>query len=168
MRPAPGTTRTVRWHAAAGLDGFVSTRAASSDAAAEGKQTTVLHAEQLYTLDGVPVNVVVALHWSIRDAQKAALAASTRSSIKGVIHAVLCEVVSSTMLGALLTERALVELRLCNRLTGALAGCGIAVRSCRIRDVGVPPGVRDSGVGRVLEQLDQIVHRHRIIRRWGT
>ena len=168
IRYAPGSMRTVQWHAATGPAGFVSVRAPSPDPASERPQTTVVHSEHLYTRDWVPVNVVVALHWLIRDVQKASAAvALDRSTVKSVTQASLGEVVSSTMLGALLVEHAIVELKLCRRMASALTRLGIEIRSCRIRDVAVPPDVRDSGVGRVLEQLDQVVHRHRITRLWG-
>lgn len=161
------STRVVQWHAATGPVGFVSARAPSRDAASEGS-TTVLHAEHLHTRDWVPVNVVVALHWHFRDVQRAAVAvALSRSNVKSVTQASLAEVVGSTMLSALLVEHSMVELRLCNRMASALAGLGIGLRSCRIRDVAVPPDVQDSGVARVLEQLAQVRHRERVIRLWG-
>jgi hypothetical protein len=58
LRYAPSAKPVVRCEAAAGLRGFVSLRTPSDDASSAGHQTTVLHAERLYTQDWVPVNVV--------------------------------------------------------------------------------------------------------------
>ena len=147
--------------------GVVAIRAASPASAVDRSQTTVLHAEHLYTRDWVPVNIAVALHWHIRDAQKAVAGALARSNVKDATQSSLREVVGSIMIGALLVEHAMVELSLCKRMTSAVAGLGIEVHSCRIRHVAVPPDVRESGVTRVLEQLGEVLHRHRVIRRWG-
>lgn len=131
----------------------------------DGNQTTVLHAENLYTRDGVPVNVVVALHWHIRDGAATAVAvARARLSVKGVVQASLGDVVGSTMFGALLAERRVVERHICIRLAGALADLGIATRSCRIRVVAVPSVVQDSGAVWVLEELKQMLLGHRVTR----
>ena len=162
------TTMGPTWPVAAGMTGFAPLRVPGRRAANEGEQITALHAEHLYTRDWVPVNVVVTLHWSIRDLQKAAaVAALAQSNVRSASQASLSEVVGATMLGELLVEHVMVEPRLCRRMTGALADLGIELHACRIRDVSVPPAVRDAGVGRVLEQLDEALSHHRLMRLAG-
>jgi regulator of protease activity HflC (stomatin/prohibitin superfamily) len=161
-RYASGPLRTVQRHAAAEC---ASADTSSPDATNEPNRTTVLRAEHLHTQDRVPVDVVVALQWHIRDAQRAAMAAAhARSSVKGVTQASLGDVIGSTMFGALLAERREVEQQLCGDMTAALADLGVEIRSCRISDVAIPSEVRDSDVVRMLEELAQILLRHRAIR----
>jgi len=110
----------------------------------------------------VSVNVVVALHWHICGIEVgAATVVSARSGVKRATQQSVGEVVGSTMLGEFLVGRHAMERRICTRTAGRLAELGIAVRSCRIRAVAVPPEVQDSDVIRVLEELKQILLGHR-------
>jgi hypothetical protein len=144
-RGATESTRNVRWFAESGPGRFDAIRAPDHDVASTANQTTVLHAKHLHTLDAAAVNVVVALHWHIRDPHHAAAVAVARSGVKSLAQASLDGVVSSTPLATLQLEHAMVELKLCNRMTVALAGLGIDVLSCRIRDVAARRDDRGGG-----------------------
>ena len=69
-------------------------------------QTTAFSAEQALTKDTVPVNVDAIIFWNVHDAQKAALNITNyREAIDRVAQTSLREMIGSSMLSALLSER---------------------------------------------------------------
>jgi len=69
-------------------------------------QTTAFTAEQALTKDTVPVNVDAIIFWHVHDAQKAALNITNyREAIDRVAQTSLREMIGSSMLAALLSER---------------------------------------------------------------
>src|ERR1700674_355641 len=69
-------------------------------------QTTAFNAEQALTKDTVPVNVDAIIFWNVHDAQKAALEITDyRQAIDRVAQTSLREMIGSSMLAALLSER---------------------------------------------------------------
>jgi regulator of protease activity HflC (stomatin/prohibitin superfamily) len=69
-------------------------------------QTTAFNAEQALTKDTVPVNVDAIIFWHVHDAQKAALAITNyREAIDRVAQTSLREMIGSSMLAALLSDR---------------------------------------------------------------
>ena len=69
-------------------------------------QTTAFNAEQALTKDTVPVNVDAIIFWHVHDARKAALEiANYRQAIDRVAQTSLREVIGSSMLAALLSDR---------------------------------------------------------------
>jgi regulator of protease activity HflC (stomatin/prohibitin superfamily) len=69
-------------------------------------QTTGFNAEQALTKDTVPVNVDAIIFWHVRDAEKAALAITHyREAIDRVAQTSLREMIGSSMLAALLSDR---------------------------------------------------------------
>jgi regulator of protease activity HflC (stomatin/prohibitin superfamily) len=73
-------------------------------------QTTAFSAEQALTKDTVPVNVDAIIFWFVHDAQKAALNITNyREAIDRVSQTSLREMIGSSMLSALLSERTAAE-----------------------------------------------------------
>ena len=69
-------------------------------------QTTAFSAEEALTKDTVPVNVDAIIFWFVHDAQKAALNITNyREAIDRVAQTSLREMIGSSMLSALLSER---------------------------------------------------------------
>src|SRR5439155_5796338 len=69
-------------------------------------QTTAFNAEQALTKDTVPVNVDAIIFWHVHDAQKAALDITDyRQAIDRVAQTSLREMIGSSMLSALLSDR---------------------------------------------------------------
>jgi len=69
-------------------------------------QTTSFNAEQALTKDTVPVNVDAIIFWHIHNAEKAALAITDyRQAIDRVAQTSLREMIGSSMLAALLSDR---------------------------------------------------------------
>src|SRR5580704_11466826 len=69
-------------------------------------QTTAFNAEQALTRDTVPVNVDAIIFWHVHDAEKAALAITDyRQAIDRVAQTSLREMIGSSMLAALLSDR---------------------------------------------------------------
>jgi hypothetical protein len=69
-------------------------------------QTTAFNAEQALTKDTVPVNVDAIIFWHVHDAEKAALKITNyRQAIDRVAQTSLREMIGSSMLAALLSDR---------------------------------------------------------------
>jgi len=80
-------------------------------------QTTAFNAEQALTRDTVPVNVDAIIFWHIHDARKAALAITNyREAIDRVAQTSLREMIGSSMLAALLSDRRNADQQLCEEI----------------------------------------------------
>src|SRR6267378_6975617 len=92
-------------------------------------QTTAFSAEEALTKDTVPVNVDAIIFWFVHDAQKAALNITNyREAIDRVSQTLLREMIGSSMLSALLSERSVAD----ELLRG------------EIRDVAIPVALQDA------------------------
>jgi len=108
-------------------------------------QTTAFNAEQALTRDTVPVNVDAIIFWHVHDAEKAALAITDyRQAIDRVAQTSLREMIGSSMLGALLSDRRAADQRLGNEIGAKTIDWGVTVRSVEIRDVAIPVALQDS------------------------
>jgi regulator of protease activity HflC (stomatin/prohibitin superfamily) len=108
-------------------------------------QTTAFNAEQALTRDTVPVNVDAIIFWHVHDAQKAALAITDyRQAIDRVAQTSLREMIGSSMLAALLSERRSTDAQLCEVIGRKTGDWGVTVRSVEIRDVAVPVALQDA------------------------
>ena len=108
-------------------------------------QTTAFNAEQALTKDTVPVNVDAIIFWHVHDAQKAALAiADYRQAIDRVAQTSLREMIGSSMLAALLSDRKTAHERLRDEIGRKTAEWGISVTSVKIRDVAIPVALQDA------------------------
>src|SRR5271165_4195010 len=108
-------------------------------------QTTAFNAEQALTRDTVPVNVDAIIFWNVEDAEKAALAITNyREAIDRVAQTSLREMIGSSMLAALLSDRKDADEQLKIEIGQKTAPWGISVSSVEIRDVAIPVALQDS------------------------
>src|SRR6202789_2212613 len=108
-------------------------------------QTTAFNAEQALTRDTVPVNVDAIIFWHVQDAERAALAITNyREAIDRVAQTSLREMIGSSMLAALLSDRKDADEQLKVEIGQKTAPWGIAVTSVEIRDVAIPEALQDA------------------------
>jgi regulator of protease activity HflC (stomatin/prohibitin superfamily) len=108
-------------------------------------QTTAFNAEQALTKDTVPVNVDAIIFWHVHDAEKAALAITNyREAIDRVAQTSLREMIGSSMLAALLSDRKEADEELKIEIGQKTAPWGISVSSVEIRDVAIPVALQDA------------------------
>ena len=108
-------------------------------------QTTAFNAEQALTKDTVPVNVDAIIFWHVHDAEKAALAITNyRQAIDRVAQTSLREMIGSSMLAALLSDRKEADEQLKLEIGQKTAPWGISVSSVEIRDVAIPVALQDA------------------------
>ncbi len=108
-------------------------------------QTTAFNAEQALTRDTVPVNVDAIIFWHVHDAEKAALAITDyREAIDRVAQTSLREMIGSSMLTALLSDRKDADEQLKAEIGRKTAPWGISVSSVEIRDVAIPEALQDA------------------------
>jgi regulator of protease activity HflC (stomatin/prohibitin superfamily) len=108
-------------------------------------QTTGFNAEQALTRDTVPVNVDAIVFWHVHDAQRAALNITDyRGAVERVAQTSLREMIGSSMLSALLSERKAADELLRAEIARKTADWGISVNSVEIRDVAIPVALQDA------------------------
>jgi regulator of protease activity HflC (stomatin/prohibitin superfamily) len=108
-------------------------------------QTTAFNAEQALTRDTVPVNVDAIIFWHVHDAKKAALAITDyQQAIGRVAQTSLREMIGSSMLAALLSDRRAADLALCEDIGRKTVEWGVTVQSVEIRDVAIPVALQDA------------------------
>jgi regulator of protease activity HflC (stomatin/prohibitin superfamily) len=108
-------------------------------------QTTEFNAEQALSKDTVPVNIDAVVFWQIHDPERAALEiADYRSGIERVAQTSLREMVGSSPLSTLLSERKQEDELLREAIARKIADWGISVMSVEIRDISVPPELQDA------------------------
>ncbi len=108
-------------------------------------QTTAFNAEKALTMDTVPVNVDAIIFWHVEDAEKAALAITDyRQAIDRVAQTSLREMIGSSMLATLLSDRKDADEKLKNEIGKKTAPWGISVSSVEIRDVAIPEALQDA------------------------
>src|SRR5256886_11188682 len=108
-------------------------------------QTTAFSAESALTRDTVPVNVDAIIFWFVHDAQKAALNITNyHEAIDRVSQTSLREMIGSSMLSALLSERSAADELLRVEIARKTADWGISVKSVEIRDVAIPVALQDA------------------------
>jgi regulator of protease activity HflC (stomatin/prohibitin superfamily) len=108
-------------------------------------QTTAFNAEQALTKDTVPVNVDAIIFWHVQDAEKAALAITNyREAIDRVAQTSLREMIGSSMLAALLSDRKEADEQLKVEIGQKTAPWGISVTSVEIRDVAIPEALQNA------------------------
>jgi SPFH domain / Band 7 family len=103
------------------------------------------NAEQALTRDTVPVNVDAIIFWNVHDAEKAALAITNyREAIDRVAQTSLREMIGSSMLAALLSDRKEADEQLKVEIGQKTAPWGISVSSVEIRDVAIPEALQNA------------------------
>jgi len=108
-------------------------------------QTTEFNAEEALSRDTVPVNVDAVVFWQVHDAQRAALEITDyRSAIERVAQTSLREMVGSSDLHTLLSDRKMGDEKLRAEIGAKTGDWGVSVISVEIRDIGVPPALQDA------------------------
>ena len=108
-------------------------------------QTTAFNAEQALTRDTVPVNVDAIIFWHVHDAQKAALEITDyRQAIDRVAQTSLREMIGSSMLSSLLSDRRAADETLRQEIAAKTILWGVQVTSVEIRDVAIPVALQDA------------------------
>ena len=108
-------------------------------------RTTAVNAEQALTKDTVPVNVDAIVFWMVHDAQRAALEiADYASAVERVAQTSLREMIGSSLLSELLSERKTADETLKSVIGVKTAEWGITVSSVEIRDVAIPDNLQDA------------------------
>ena len=108
-------------------------------------QTTAFNAEKALTKDTVPVNVDAIIFWHVHDAKKAALDITDyRQAIDRVAQTSLREMIGSSMLSALLSDRKTADEHLREVIGSKTSEWGVSVMSVEIRDVAIPEALQDA------------------------
>ncbi|WP_293898067.1 SPFH domain-containing protein [Phenylobacterium sp.] len=108
-------------------------------------QTTEFNAEQALSKDTVPVDVDAVVFWQIHDAERAALEITDyRQAISRVAQTSLREMVGSSLLSTLLSDRKLGDERLRDEIGRKTAEWGVTAMSVEIRDISVPDALQDA------------------------
>ena len=108
-------------------------------------QTTEFNAEQALSKDTVPVNVDAVVFWQVHDPQRAALEITDyREAIARVAQTSLREMVGSSLLSMLLSDRKQGDALLREEIGRKTAEWGVGVISVEIRDIGVPSALQDA------------------------
>lgn len=108
-------------------------------------RTSEFSAEQALTRDTVPVNVDAIVFWMVHDAQRAALEiADYNSAVQRVAQTSLREMIGSSVLSDLLSERKAADATLKDVIGAKTAEWGVTVNSVEIRDVAIPDNLQDA------------------------
>jgi regulator of protease activity HflC (stomatin/prohibitin superfamily) len=108
-------------------------------------RTTEVNAEQALTKDTVPVNVDAIVFWMVHDAERAALEiADYVSAVQRVAQTSLREMIGSSLLSELLSDRKTADAALKDVIGSKTAEWGVTVNSVEIRDVAIPDNLQDA------------------------
>jgi regulator of protease activity HflC (stomatin/prohibitin superfamily) len=108
-------------------------------------QTTEFNAESALSRDTVPVNIDAVIFWQVHDTEKAALEITDyRSAIARVAQTSLREMVGSSLLSTLLSDRKQADEVLRQEIGRKISGWGVTVHTVEIRDVGIPMALQDA------------------------
>jgi regulator of protease activity HflC (stomatin/prohibitin superfamily) len=108
-------------------------------------QTTEFNAEQALSKDTVPVDVDAVVFWQIHDPERAAMEITDyRSAISRVAQTSLREMVGSSLLSSLLSDRKRGDELLREEIGRKTAEWGVTAISVEIRDIGVPDALQDA------------------------
>lgn len=108
-------------------------------------RTSEFSAEQALTRDTVPVNVDAIVFWMVHDPERAALEiADYNSAVQRVAQTSLREMIGSSLLSELLSERREADATLKETIGSKTAEWGVTVNSVEIRDVAIPNNLQDA------------------------
>lgn len=108
-------------------------------------QTTEFSAEQALTRDTVPANIDAILFWQVHDAERAALEITDyKEAILRVAQTSLREMIGSSDLSALLSDRKAADQQLRENIGRKTADWGVSAISVEIRDVAIPAALQDA------------------------
>ena len=108
-------------------------------------RTSDFSAEQALTRDTVPVNVDAIVFWMVHDPERAALEiADYNSAVQRVAQTSLREMIGSSVLSELLSDRKTADAALKDVIGAKTAEWGVTVNSVEIRDVAIPDNLQDA------------------------
>src|SRR6204780_3811200 len=108
-------------------------------------QTTEFNAEQALTRDTVPTNIDAILFWQVHDPERAALEITDyRQAIGRVAQTSLREMIGSSPLTTLLSDRKNADQLLKEEIGRKTADWGVSGISVEIRDVAIPAALQDA------------------------
>ncbi|HEX3756289.1 MAG TPA: slipin family protein [Rhizomicrobium sp.] len=108
-------------------------------------RTSEFSAEQALTRDTVPVNVDAIVFWMVHDPERAALEiVDYNSAVQRVAQTSLREMIGSSLLSGLLSERKEADATLKQVIGAKTAEWGVTVNSVEIRDVAIPTNLQDA------------------------
>jgi regulator of protease activity HflC (stomatin/prohibitin superfamily) len=108
-------------------------------------QTSTISAEQALTRDTVAVGVDAIVFWQVADATQAAIRiANYREAIERVAQTSLREMIGSSDLSRLLSDRRAADAELRDTIGAKTASWGMQVISVEIRDVAIPRELQDA------------------------
>ena len=108
-------------------------------------RTSDFSAEQALTRDTVPVNVDAIVFWMVHDPERAALEiADYNSAVQRVAQTSLREMIGSSVLSELLSDRKTADAALKEVIGAKTAEWGVTVNSVEIRDVAIPDNLQDA------------------------
>ncbi len=108
-------------------------------------ETTTITAEQALTRDTVAVGVDAIVFWQVEDARAASVnIANYREAIERMAQTSLREMIGSTALSQLLSDRKAADEMLRQTIGEKTRSWGVAIRSVEIKDVAIPPGLQDA------------------------
>jgi regulator of protease activity HflC (stomatin/prohibitin superfamily) len=108
-------------------------------------QVTSFNAEAALTRDTVPANVDAILFWQVHDATRAALEITDyRDAILRVAQTSLREMIGSSLLSVLLSDRKVSDQLLTEEIGRKTAEWGVSAISVEIRDVAIPEQLQDA------------------------
>jgi regulator of protease activity HflC (stomatin/prohibitin superfamily) len=108
-------------------------------------RTSDFSAEQALTRDTVPVNVDAIVFWMVHDPERAALEiADYNSAVQRVAQTSLREMIGSSLLSELLSDRKTADVALKEVIGAKTAEWGVTVNSVEIRDVAIPDNLQDA------------------------
>ena len=107
--------------------------------------TTTITAEQALTRDTVAVGVDAIVFWQVADPRAAAInIADYRQAIERVAQTSLREMIGSTDLSRLLSDRKSADEQLRITIGEKTGTWGVAIRSVEIKDVAIPSALQDA------------------------
>ena len=108
-------------------------------------QVTGFNAGSALTKDTVPTNVDAILFWQVHDTQRAALEITDyRDAILRVAQTSLREMIGSSLLSTLLSDRKVADQLLTDTIGRKTAEWGVSAISVEIRDVAIPAQLQDA------------------------
>jgi regulator of protease activity HflC (stomatin/prohibitin superfamily) len=108
-------------------------------------QTTMITAEQALTRDTVAVGVDAIVFWQVENAEAAAIRiADYRQAIERVAQTSLREMIGSTDLSKLLSDRKAADEKLRVTITAKTNTWGVMASSVEIKDVSIPRELQDA------------------------
>lgn len=107
--------------------------------------TTMITAEQALTRDTVAVGVDAIVFWQVADAEAAAIRiADYKQAIERVAQTSLREMIGSTDLSKLLSDRKSADEQLRVTISGKTSTWGVTASSVEIKDVSIPRELQDA------------------------